>query len=91
MLLGLGWNLGVIGGTAMLTDAVPVERRARTQGTVDVSLSPAGAAGGMGSGVVAAASGFAALTLLGGALGLLLLPLLLAAGGRLACPVPEAA
>jgi hypothetical protein len=36
ILLGLGWNLGLVAGTALLTDAVPLERRARTQGTVDL-------------------------------------------------------
>ncbi len=94
VLLGLGWNLGVIGGTALLTDAVPVTRRARTQGTVDVVLSLAGAGGGLGSGLVVAVTGFAALSVVGGALGLALLPLALAAGRPAAAdraPVPEAA
>jgi hypothetical protein len=30
ILLGLGWNLGLVAGTALLTDAVPLDRRART-------------------------------------------------------------
>lgn len=91
VLLGLGWNLGVIGGTALLTDAVPLERRARTQGAVDVTISLAGAAGGLGSGVIVAASSFAALSVVGGLVGLAILPLLLARGtrspGRPAAPV----
>ncbi|MCC6831931.1 MAG: MFS transporter [Thermoleophilia bacterium] len=78
MLLGLGWNLGVVGGTALLTDAVPLARRARTQGGADVALALAGATGGLGSGVVVAGTSFAALSVLGGAVGLALLPLLLA-------------
>ncbi|HST42483.1 MAG TPA: MFS transporter, partial [Conexibacter sp.] len=49
-LLGLGWNLGLIGGTALLTDSAPLATRARTQGAVDLSVSLAGAAGGLGSG-----------------------------------------
>lgn len=77
MLLGLGWNLSIIGATAMLTDAVPVERRAATQGAADVALALAGAAGGLGSGLVVGGAGFAVLSLAGGTIGLALLPLLL--------------
>ncbi|QEC50783.1 MFS transporter [Baekduia soli] len=75
-LLGLGWNLGLIGGTAMLTDATPIATRARTQGSVDLSVSLAGATGGIGSGLVVAASGYSALSFTGGAIALLLIPLL---------------
>ncbi len=78
ILLGLGWNLGVVGGTALLTDAVPIERRAKTQGAADVALAMAGATGGLGSGVVVAGSSFAVLGIVGGLIGLALLPLLLA-------------
>jgi len=76
-LLGLGWNLGLIGGTALLTDSTPLATRARTQGAVDLSVSLAGAAGGLTSGLVVAATSYATLGLLGGALALLILPLLL--------------
>jgi MFS family permease len=75
-LLGLGWNFGLVGGTALLTDAVPLSRRARTRGTVDVAVALSGAAGGMTSGVLVAATSFAALSLTGGLLGLALLSLL---------------
>jgi MFS family permease len=75
-LLGLGWNFGLVGGTALLTDAVPLSRRARTQGTVDVAVALSGATGGMMSGVLVAATSFAALSLTGGLLALALLPLL---------------
>ena len=43
-LLGLGWNLGLVGGTALLTDALPLTGRARTQGNVDVGVAPVGTA-----------------------------------------------
>jgi len=79
-LLGLGWNLGLIGGTAMLTDATPLARRAETQGRVDLAVALAGAAGGLGSGLVVASTSFAVLALAGGVLALALLPLLLRAG-----------
>ncbi len=48
VLLGLGWNLGLISGTALITDSVALATRARTQGTVDVAIAAAGAVGGMG-------------------------------------------
>ena len=44
VLLGLGWNLGLVSGSAMLTDHTPAPRRASIQGTVDVLISLSGAA-----------------------------------------------
>ena len=82
VLLGLGWNLGVIGGTALLTDAVPLQRRAKTQGAADVALALSGAAGGLGSGAIVAGSSFAVLSVAGGLVGLAILPLLLATRTR---------
>ncbi|MEU1181071.1 MFS transporter [Streptomyces sp. NPDC005820] len=73
-LLGLGWNLGLVSGTAMITDAVPLATRARTQGMVDVSIAIAGATGGLSSGLVVAAAGFPVLALTGGLLALAVLP-----------------
>jgi MFS family permease len=78
-LLGLGWNFGLIGGTAMLTDATPLETRAGTQGSVDLSVALAGAGGSLGSGVVVAATSYAALSVAGGVLALAILPFLLRA------------
>lgn len=81
VLLGLGWNLGLVSGTAMITDAVPLDRRARTQGTVDVGIAMSGAGGGLASGLVVAGSSYATLALGGGVVALLMLPFL-AAGRR---------
>ncbi|WP_233404103.1 hypothetical protein [Actinotalea solisilvae] len=75
-LLGLGWNLGIIAGTAMVVDATPPGTRARVQGDVDVSIALAGAGAGALSGVVVAASSYTVLTLAGAALALALLPAL---------------
>lgn len=77
-LLGLGWNFGLVGGTALLTDAVPLEERAQTQGLVDVGVALSGATGGIASGFVVAGTSFATLSLIGGALSLALLPALIA-------------
>lgn len=76
-LLGLGWNFGVISGTALLIDGTPLHSRARTQGTVDVLIALAGAGGGAMSGWVVATTSFAVLSLAGGLLALLLIPALL--------------
>jgi MFS family permease len=89
-LLGLGWNFGLVGGTALVTDAAPLADRARTQGSVDLLVALAGAAGGAGSGVIVAGTSFAALALGGGLLSLALIPLLLVER-RAAAPVPAVA
>ena len=81
-LLGLGWNFGLVSGTAMVTDAVPLSRRASTQGSVDLTISLAGATGGMGSGFVVAAASYATLSIGGGILALALVPVLLAGRAR---------
>ncbi|MGC5038232.1 MFS transporter [Streptomyces sp. DT190] len=73
-LLGLGWNFGLVAGTAIITDTVPLATRAKTQGLVDVSIALAGATGGMASGLMVAATSYPALALTGGILSLALLP-----------------
>ena len=74
VLLGLGWNIGLISGTALIVDATPLETRARTQGAVDVLIALAGASGGALSGLVVSGTSFAVLGLGGGCLALLLIP-----------------
>lgn len=73
-LLGLGWNIGLISGTALVVDATPMATRARTQGTIDVLVAVAGASGGAMSGLVVAGSSYPSLSLSGGFLALLLVP-----------------
>jgi len=73
-LLGLGWNIGLISGTALIVDATPVQTRARTQGSVDVLIAFAGASGGALSGFIVAGTSYATLSLAGGFLALLLIP-----------------
>ena len=50
-LLGMGWNIGLIAGTSILTGAVPADTRVEVQGTADLAMSFCG-------GVAAFASGF---------------------------------
>lgn len=73
-LLGLGWNFGLVAGTALVTDSLPVETRARTQGLVDVAIAIAGAGGGLMSGVVVHAAGYSVLSLAGGVVALAIIP-----------------
>nr|WP_251018668.1 MFS transporter [Streptomyces sp. ISL-11] len=97
VLLGLGWNFGLISGTAIVTDAVPLAHRASTQGMVDVGIALAGATGGLASGVVVAASGFSVLAAGGALLALAVVPVLALAArpprtssAGAAAPVPAA-
>jgi MFS family permease len=76
-LLGLGWNLGLVGGTAMVTDATSLTDRARVQGRVDLAVSLSGAAGGLSSGVVMASTSYNTLAITGGVLAMCVLPFLL--------------
>lgn len=76
-LLGLGWNLGLISGTALIVDSTTQAERAKTQGTVDVLIALAGASGGALSGVIVAYSTYGTLALIGGLLSLLLIPVVI--------------
>lgn len=81
-LLGLGWNFGLISGTALIVDATTPATRAKTQGSVDVMIALSGAAGGALSGVVVAHSSFAVLSILGGVLSLILIPVVFWSGKK---------
>ena len=81
-LLGLGWNFGLISGTAILVDATPPSTRAKTQGSVDVLIALSGALGGGLSGMVVAHSSYAALSIIGAVLSLLLIPIVIWAGSN---------
>lgn len=76
-LLGLGWNFGLISGTALIVDSTKPSARAKTQGTVDVLIALAGATGGGMSGMIVAGTSFVVLSLAGGVLSLLLVPVVI--------------
>jgi MFS family permease len=57
-LLGLGWNVGLIGGSALLTGSVPESTRVEVQGTADLTMSLCGAAAAFSSGFVKESFGF---------------------------------
>lgn len=86
VLLGLGWSAGIIAGSALLTESVPLRVRAGAQGLADVAMNVSGAAGGIVAGLVVAGSSFAVL---GVAAAVLVAPYLLTAGAAaLRSPAP---
>jgi len=64
--LGLGWNFCFVGGSALLADQLSPLERSRTQGTNDLMVGLASATGSFGSGIVFAATGYAAITIFAG-------------------------
>lgn len=76
VLLGLGWNFGLISGTALVVDATVPSNRARTQGRIDVLVALAGAGSGALSGVVVAVTSYAVLAVGCGLLAIALVPAL---------------
>jgi len=67
-LLGYGWNLGFVAGSALLTHGLEITERTRLQGLTDALIWSSSAAASIGSGVVVAVAGFTALGILGAAL-----------------------
>lgn len=82
ILLGLGWNFGLISGTAMIVDSTDMETRAKTQGSVDVWVALAGTMGGLLSGIIVAYSSYTVLGFAGTFLALLLIPLVVWVRGK---------
>ncbi|WP_394621760.1 MFS transporter [Lentzea sp. JNUCC 0626] len=72
-LLGLGWSAGLVAGSALLTESVPVDDRPAAQGLSDLVMNVGGAIGGAVSGIVVTAWSYAALGLI---VGFTALPLL---------------
>ena len=70
LLLGIGWNLGFVGGSALLTDSVTPAERVRVQGLGDALVWGGGALASIGSGWMLEHSGFAMLSGLGSILAL---------------------
>ncbi|MFM2181984.1 MAG: hypothetical protein RJB61_278 [Actinomycetota bacterium] len=57
-LLGLGWNIGLIAGSSILTSAVPAESRVEVQGTADLTMSFCGGIAAFSSGFIKQAWGY---------------------------------
>lgn len=54
-LLGTGWSCGLVAGSAMLTEAVPLERRPAVQGLSDLIMNVCGASGTVIAGAIVGA------------------------------------
>ncbi|HEX6255567.1 MAG TPA: MFS transporter [Euzebyales bacterium] len=67
-ILGLGWSFGFVAASGLLAAGVASAERARLQGSVDTAVYAAATLGSLGSGVLIAAAGYAALCLVGAAL-----------------------
>jgi MFS family permease len=77
VLLGLGWSAGLVAGSALLTESVPLAVRPGAQGMSDVTMNVSGAVGGVVSGLIVAGASF---SVLGMAAAVLVVPFLVAAG-----------
>jgi MFS family permease len=67
-LLGYGWNLGYVAGSALLSHGLELGERTGLQGTTDSIIWSSAAAASLGSGIVVAAASYTALGLMGAAL-----------------------
>lgn len=67
-LLGFGWSLGYVAGSALLTTGLSLPERTRLQGVADALIWSSAAGASLASGVVVAAAGYTGLGLLGAAL-----------------------
>jgi MFS family permease len=86
LVLGLGWNCGVVGGSALLAASVPAPLRPRSEAIGEASMGLAAAAGAPAAGLLVALGGFAALCLAGSVAGAAIL-----LGSRRRPPFGEAA
>jgi MFS family permease len=73
VLLGLGWNAGIVGGSTMLVASVPASLRPQTEGIGEVAMGLAAGAGAPVAGVIVAFGSLAALSLAGAVVGVLVL------------------
>jgi hypothetical protein len=67
--LGLGWNGGVVGGSALLAASVPARLRPWSEGIGEAAMGVAAAAGAPAAGVLVALGGFAAVCVAGAVAG----------------------
>lgn len=56
--LGVGWNFGLLGGSALLTESMPASERVGVQGTADLTMSLCGGIAGFASGFIRRAVGY---------------------------------
>jgi predicted MFS family arabinose efflux permease len=86
--LGVGWNLGLVSGSTLLTAAMPPEARTRREGLGEVGMGLAAAVGGLVCGPLAAYGGYVSLAM-AGAIAAALIPALATRPPRGAVPGSE--
>lgn len=79
-LLGFGWNLGFVAGSAMLSAGLELAERTRVQGLADALIWSTSAAASLGSGLIVAFAGYTGLGILGA--GLVAIPIAVLASRR---------
>lgn len=62
-MIGLGWSASTVAGSALVSDSVGIDVRAKVQGRSDLLMSASGAIGGAASGLVLALIGYGGLAL----------------------------
>lgn len=70
-LLGYGWNLVFVGGSAMLSRELPADQRIQLQGAVDAVVWGCSAFASLGAGVLFGLGGYSLVTVVGAVLALL--------------------
>ncbi|GAA1673283.1 MFS transporter [Glycomyces endophyticus] len=65
VVLGAGWNLGLVSGSAMLTASLPREVRVKREGMGEAGMGAAAAAAGLACGPLAAFGGYVVLAMAG--------------------------
>lgn len=88
-LLGYGWNLCFVAGSAMLVEGAPSAAQTQRQGASDFLVFLAGATASITSGALLAIVGFAAMSLIGGAF--LVIPAAILLRDRMRAPEPAQA
>jgi hypothetical protein len=76
VLLGIGWNAGVVGGSTMLVASVPPAVRPNAEGIGEVAMGLAAGAGAPIAGVMVAFGGFATLSVASAAISVLVFAVL---------------
>lgn len=90
-LLGYGWNLGFVAGSALLTTGVEAGDRTRIEGFADSLVWGSSAVASLGAGLMLAAAGFSALGLVAAAMLVLPVWAIVATRGKLQTAAPAGA
>lgn len=74
VLLGVGWNLSLLSGSALLTSDVPARHRPDREGWGETGMGIAASCGGFGSGMVMTDGSYPMLAVAGAVIAVMLLP-----------------